>query len=439
MIYNFLKILYDFAIPFFFRKIYIRNLQNLPVDQPVIIVANHTNAMVDPIMVGLFIKQKIYFLVRSDVFGTPLKRWFLKRFHCLPAYRQQDSPGELYKNEETFRISAELLKQKNTILIFAEGNCIQEMRLRKFKKGTARIAFGAEEANNFNLGVKIIPCGIHYTKPDKFYGDIIVDFGEGFYVNEFREIYEEDKSRALTLFNRKAEDILKKQMVIVENPEMDSTYQRIKEILTNENPELQKNKEVFYSFLKHVSTTLNQCFIRNPEEVEKLKVICNRYFTELKKISIKDRSIKECKDQMLFFSRTLQLVTGGVFFLFGFINNIIPFKLPYLLSKKIVKKVEFFSTVNLFSGVFIFLIWYLMVFFLSSHLLNSWLLGLLYILAAFGSGIYALKYYRMFRRFMGQWRAAKLFGKDKTLMDLIAIRKEIINELKNLSFISKAD
>ena len=57
----------------------------------------------------------------------------------------------------------EVLKKNGNFIMFSEGICVQEKRLQKLRKGTARLAFGAEE--KYGLDVHIVPVGINYTYP----------------------------------------------------------------------------------------------------------------------------------------------------------------------------------------------------------------------------------------------------------------------------------
>lgn len=80
------------------------------------------------------------------------------------------------KNDETFEKCSTMLEQNKAIIIFSEGLCIQERQLRKLKKGSARIAFGSEEKNNFNLDLMIVPVGVNFSaNPWKFRSGLYIE------------------------------------------------------------------------------------------------------------------------------------------------------------------------------------------------------------------------------------------------------------------------
>src|SRR5664280_2945082 len=61
----------------------------------------------------------------------------------------------------TFSGIYEILRKNGNLIMFSEGICVPEKRLQKLRKGTARVAFGAEE--KFGVDVNIVPVGINYT------------------------------------------------------------------------------------------------------------------------------------------------------------------------------------------------------------------------------------------------------------------------------------
>ena len=67
--------------------------------------------------------------------------WFIF-FGTLLGYTREKN---ILKNDATYEKTYELLGKNDWIVIFPEGDCVQEKHLRPIKKGTARMAFGAME------------------------------------------------------------------------------------------------------------------------------------------------------------------------------------------------------------------------------------------------------------------------------------------------------
>ena len=79
MIYNFLKTLIQVSLRFFFRNVQVKGLENIPAGGPLVIVSNHPNTILDPIVIGRFIHRKIFFLAKASLFRSKITRWLLPR------------------------------------------------------------------------------------------------------------------------------------------------------------------------------------------------------------------------------------------------------------------------------------------------------------------------------------------------------------------------
>ena len=76
-----------FIYPVFFRRFYTSGFENILKNKPIIFVGNHVNAFLDPLMISTQLWKKRYFIVRGDIFNTPLKRWALWQTHQLPIFQ----------------------------------------------------------------------------------------------------------------------------------------------------------------------------------------------------------------------------------------------------------------------------------------------------------------------------------------------------------------
>src|SRR5690606_32504145 len=131
----------------------------LPEQGPLLLVSNHPNTFMDPVVIASLLRQPVYFIAKSTVFGSSFTNWLLHKMHLIPIHRREDAPYQPVNNDEAFAASYKALAQGKSIIIFPEGNSFNERRLRKIKTGTARIALGAEAT--MQAGVKIIPIGLN--------------------------------------------------------------------------------------------------------------------------------------------------------------------------------------------------------------------------------------------------------------------------------------
>ena len=96
-----IKYTFKFASHFYFRKIKIYGLENIPKEGGVLFSPNHQGAFLDPLLVGCNIPKRVTSLTRSDVFGGPFQ-WFLDALSMLPVYRIRNGYASLKKNEAIF-------------------------------------------------------------------------------------------------------------------------------------------------------------------------------------------------------------------------------------------------------------------------------------------------------------------------------------------------
>jgi len=157
---NILKHFIRAALWLFCAEINTKNKYLLNTSGPLLIIANHPNSFLDAIIIGSRYNRKIYFLARGDVFTKKHHRFLLGLLNMIPVYRLREGKEFLHLNEYAFVESARLLKNKEAVLIFIEGTCLNSNELQPFKKGTARILQTCHTENCFP---KIQLAGIAYN------------------------------------------------------------------------------------------------------------------------------------------------------------------------------------------------------------------------------------------------------------------------------------
>lgn len=185
MIYLLIRTYVGFILKFFIKKITLINTQNLPANGPVLVCGNHPNSFLDGIIIACMMKRPVWSMARGDAFKKPLANKLLGYCYMMPIYRLSEGKEYLEKNNESFARGIELLSQNQQITIFSEGICTNQTQLLPLKKGTARIA---QQAWNANLPLQILPTVINYDSYTKFGKLINLSFGETFNNSEFEDI-----------------------------------------------------------------------------------------------------------------------------------------------------------------------------------------------------------------------------------------------------------
>ena len=100
MIYRLIRKLIKITLFFFFKKIVVTGEKNRLHQGPLIIVANHPNTLMDPLIIVSLMKQQIGFLGNAGLFTNPILASFLKYFNVIPVFRKKDIAKEEKPNNK---------------------------------------------------------------------------------------------------------------------------------------------------------------------------------------------------------------------------------------------------------------------------------------------------------------------------------------------------
>lgn len=173
----FMRLLIKVALHGYFKKIIVEGSENIPKNRPIILVANHQNALIDPLLLATHTRLNPWFLTRAGVFSNPLVAKFLHFIRMLPVYRLRDGFATLQQNQQTFDDTFEVLRKNGTVVIFAEGSHSLIRNLRPLSKGFTRMAFGLKEKYP-ELEPVILPVGIGFSAHLRSGSLVRISFGK---------------------------------------------------------------------------------------------------------------------------------------------------------------------------------------------------------------------------------------------------------------------
>jgi hypothetical protein len=382
----------------------------------------------DGVLIGSYLPQPIHFLMRADMFKNPVARFCLRELNVSPVYRLEEGLENVHKNLDTFKAIYKILNKNGNYIVFSEGICVQEKRLQKLRKGTARMAFGAEE--KFGLDVNIVPVGINYTYPARFRKEVIINFDDPFSIKELKELHTTNPAKALLAFNEKVETGLINQVIIIKNPENDWLAEQLL-VMGRNNLILPFFKWRFDSddrrqLEKSIADQINFLSNNSKPALESLKNKVEIYSDHLKKNNIKDENLARKLDWG--FVRYLSVILGFSVFLAGYISNLVPYLIPRLICGFLIKDLRFYSSVYIGIGTVLYLIYFPVVLIIAGTF-GGWtgfLLGLLVPV----TGYLVLFYQEVVTERFHTFRFWLNKMKNPTLIsELVSFRKEIINDL----------
>lgn len=443
--YRYLWLSFNIWLGYFYRhnrNKTVTGLHHVPNDRPVILACNHPNAFMDAIMLGSTTRRRTWFLARSDVFRKKWLAQFLSFIGIIPIYRLLEGAENLSKNDETFEKCAKMLEQNKAIIIFSEGLCIQERRLRKLKKGTARIAFGSEEKNNYALNLAIVPVGINYSAhPWKFRSTLHVNYGAPINLSDYVELYQQEKAKAMNVFTRDLEKRMAELLVVIEHPQNDELVNTIEEMLlpdyANETGVDSKNGKDTHAFSCEVANTISSAEHNVPEITARMRDAAAKYNSVLKKFKLRDlvlrpevigaMGIGDVLKDFVYFTLLFPI------WIFGVLTNYIPYKLPYIITGKLVRLVEWHASINGTLSVFIYQFYWLLQSIVVGLLTRDWFITIGFVIAVPITGMIAQEYYVRMKKSAGKSRLIKLFRNEKAVVEeLIELRTNLIADYEQL-------
>lgn len=160
----------------FYRTVEVVGRDHVPVNGPVIVCANHTNALADVVVLQSACDRVLHPLARSGLFEKRLLRPILALIQAVPVYRAQDAGSDTAQNRGSFDRCFDLLARGGALVLFPEGVSHSEPALQPLKTGAARIALGSALRGG-PLPV-IVPAGLTFVEKGRFRSRVLLQIGE---------------------------------------------------------------------------------------------------------------------------------------------------------------------------------------------------------------------------------------------------------------------
>ena len=182
--YYLLRHYVDFALKLSYRSIRYVGREKVPQDGAVIYAPNHTNALMDALVILAMDKKAKVFVARADIFRKPLLAKIFTFLKIMPIMRMRDGIDEVKKNSETIEKAVDVLRDKVPFCIFPEGTHQTKYSSLPLSKGIFRIALQAQELMP-DMPLYIVPVGLRYGNFFRFRSTVRVQIGDPINVGEF--------------------------------------------------------------------------------------------------------------------------------------------------------------------------------------------------------------------------------------------------------------
>ena len=175
MFYRIFRAFLGLCLRIFYRRIEVLGIETVPRGGPLLLVANHGSALMDPLLLLVMVPRAIAFLAKHTLFAMPVVGFVLRRIGGIPVYRRVDAPSEASRNDAMLKACSDALRSGGAVCLFPEGMSHDRPRLEPLRTGAARIFLRATGSSA--TPVAIIPVGINFEQKKVFRSRVLILFG----------------------------------------------------------------------------------------------------------------------------------------------------------------------------------------------------------------------------------------------------------------------
>lgn len=447
---RFLRWLGRLTLDAFYCRIEVVGAERFPMDRPVIVLANHSNSLVDGAVIASFLPRMPRFLGASTVWDYRPLRPLLNAAGVVPLYRRQDGRAHPGKLADSFDSASDLLDAGGVLAIFPEGISHNNPRVLPLKSGAARIALKTETRHG-PTRLAIVPVCLTFEAKYRVRSRALLEIGPPVdlareQVEAFRSGCRTRQANAVKALTGRLFDHLDAMTPGHASWEEARLVARVAEIIGNADPdptgtglygiaEIRRGIHDGYLWVRQTQ----------PERTEAL----------LRQIAEYDRTLRGAglRDDQVAHGAT---ATGGAFArgrkrtalktvllapvaLLGLALNLLPFFVLRMLSRR--KDLDKRSTWSIFAGFFVFPFFWLvtalaigLVAAAYGDAATGWICGGITILLALATGRPTLTFLDNAAAIWAETRARVLLrGNSRRAIELTTQRSRIRAELAALS------
>lgn len=438
MVYAALRGLFRSILAVFYRRVEVIGLERVPSRGPLIVTANHQNALVDPMLIIAALPRRLQPVAKAPLFRHPLVAPFLRAIGAIPVHRRQEGGIDPERNRAMFRAATETLARGAAILIFPEGLSQPEPALMPLRTGAARMLLAAEREHS-GLGVTLLPIGLLLHEPGTFRtGRALVLVGAPIDVDAARaDDASEAGVRALT--DRLAEG-LRAVIVEAENRETLRLLALVEAIAEDGAP---RDAVARAAWMRRAMDAYRRLPDGASARAARFRETVERYAKDLELAGVHPTQPGRAYRAGAVWRFTLRegaaLLGGLPLALWGIATHVLPYQLTALVAGWLRPDPDEEATDKILAGLVLYPLAWLAEGFLAWRI-GGVPLALLFVLALLPSAFFALTWQERLARVAREARAFFRFLVDRDLdARLAARRRAIVDEMRELAQLAGAD
>jgi glycerol-3-phosphate O-acyltransferase/dihydroxyacetone phosphate acyltransferase len=339
----------------FFRDVEVLGRERIPRGVPLLLVANHVNSLIDPILVMGYLGVRPRILAKSTLWRHPVVAPLLLLAGAVPVYRHQDD-ADVSRNLDTFSRCRRTLADGATVLLFPEGRSHNHPHQLPLKTGAARIALDTEQKFP-GRGLSIVPVGLTYEDKEHFGSRVLVFVGDPIPVAPYAETYARHGRTAVRDLTARMADELGAVTISHGTWEEARLVERAASVLSDQAPPLSRRFSLRAQVMRERDALLRQ----EPERARALELAVAEYDRSLAALGLDEADLEPPGALAAPGARgwrALLVVPALV----GVALNWLPFKVPGWLAAQISRTADEPATYKLLAALLTFpLFWSLEV------------------------------------------------------------------------------
>ena len=298
--YNFLYHYVSFVLKLSYRRILHVEEENIPKDGAIIFAPNHTNTLMDALVVLVMDHKPKVFVARADIFKNRKLAKIFTFLKIMPIMRQRDGFQAVKKNQETIDKAVDVLKDKIPFCIFPEGTHLAKFSSLPLSKGIFKIALQAHEQMQ-QVPLYIVPVGIRYGNHFRYRSTVRLQFGKpinvGDYLSENENLTVQEQIIGMKdLLTERLHETL---FLIPNDENYNATYEICNAVEFIEVKKLLKDKECRNKHLLELQFQANNQTLKridslknsNPDKAKKVFELANKAYRLRTKKGIDEESV----------------------------------------------------------------------------------------------------------------------------------------------------
>lgn len=163
------KSFWEMALSLYYRRIHFYG-HIKEEDTATIVVANHSNAFIDPFALEAALNRPLIRTVRADWLQHWLVKWFARLLGAVPLAQAKTNPGQ--SNRGSFQALNDALQKGRWVVVFPEGVSHNRHRLHPFKNGAAHLA--RQYIERTGKPIRVVQLSLYYDDKSRIGSDVRV-------------------------------------------------------------------------------------------------------------------------------------------------------------------------------------------------------------------------------------------------------------------------